>query len=354
MNLQAARVLSVAGLVWAAACAETPMAAGQSTGSAGASQDQVVAEVAGRTITLKDVDARWEEYDAAERARVTQLLYQNRRNMLDQLVGQALIDEAAKAAGATPDAFLAAEIAKRAKPVEDGDIQQFFDENKDRTQGRTLDQLREPIRAYLADMHKAQAQAQVVDELKAKATNVKLMLDPPRYSVALVDHDPVRGDQAAPITIIEFSDYQCPFCGKVTPTLERVRQAYGAKVRIVFKDFPLDSHPLAPKAAEAAHCAGDQGKYWEMHDHMFANQRALDVPSLKATAQTLGLDAAQFGQCLDSGKWAAAVKEDQQLGLKLGVNSTPSLYINGRSLVGAQPFEAFKTIIDEELAFKGK
>jgi protein-disulfide isomerase len=122
----------------------------------------------------------------------------------------------------------------------------------------------------------------------------------------------------------------------------------------VFKDFPLPNHGEAFKAAEAAHCAGDQGKYWEMHDAMFENIRNLFVPALKETARKLGLDGAKFDACLDSGRHAANVRADYQLGEQMGVSSTPTIYINGRALVGAQPFEAFKQIIDEELARAGK
>jgi protein-disulfide isomerase len=129
-----------------------------------------------------------------------------------------------------------------------------------------------------------------------------------------------------------------------------VQQVYGNKVRMVFKDFPLPNHAEAFKASEAAHCAGEQGKYWEMHDAMFANQRALQVPALKQAARALGVDGAKFDECLDSGKHAANVRADYALGEKMGVNSTPTIYINGRPLVGAQPFEQFKLIIDEELA----
>lgn len=129
-----------------------------------------------------------------------------------------------------------------------------------------------------------------------------------------------------------------------------MQQTYGNKVRLVFKDFPLPNHAEAFKASEAAHCAGEQGKYWEMHDAMFANQRALQVPALKQAARALGIDGAKFDECLDSGKHTANVRADYELGEKMGVNSTPTIYINGRPLVGAQPFEQFKLIIDEELA----
>ena len=131
-----------------------------------------------------------------------------------------------------------------------------------------------------------------------------------------------------------------------------IQATYGDKVRIVFKDFPLPNHAQAVKAAEAAHCAGDQNKYWEMHDRMFVMQQALEVPQLKEHAAGLGLDAAKFSQCLDSGKYAEAVNADLQYGTQIGVASTPTVYVNGRAVVGAQPYEAFQSIIDEELARK--
>jgi protein-disulfide isomerase len=314
------------------------------------SPDTVVAEVAGRKITLKELDAKWQELDPAEQARAMQLLYQNRRNVLDQLVGDILIENAAKAAGVSAEQYLEQDSAKRVKPPTDADIQQFFEENKDRAPGRTLEQLKGPIGDFLASQRKQQARAQLVDELMKKGAAVKVSLDPPRRDVELAAHDPVRGPASAPITIIEFSDYQCPYCSRVTPTLDKLRAAYPDKIRFVFKDFPLPNHAQAPKAAEAAHCASDQKKYWEMHDRLFANQQALDVPALKQHATTLGLDQAAFAQCLDSGKFTDAVKADMELGAKLGISSTPTLYVNGRPVIGAQPYEYFVNVVEEELA----
>ena len=334
------------------ACSESSSAAAQSSPSPASNPDQVVAEVAGRKVTLKEVDEKWEQFDAAERARVTQLLYQNRRNMLDQVVGEILIENAAKAASVSTETFVAQDAAKRAVPVTEAEIVQFFEANRERAQGRTLEQLRGQVKDFLESQRTQQARAQLVQELKAKSAGVTVMLDPPRVTVATAAIDPVRGVASAPITIVEFSDYQCPFCARVNPTIEQVRKTYGDKVKIIFKDFPLPNHPQAPKAAEAAHCAGEQDKYWEMHDQMFANQRALNVPELKQYAAALSLDATKFNQCLDSGKHAAVVAAGLAQGEKMGVNSTPTLYINGRALIGAQPFEAFKQIIDEELARK--
>jgi len=341
--------LALLGALAVTACSESSSAAGQLPAPA-SNPDQVVAEVAGRAVTLQEVDAKWEEFDAAERARVTQLLYQNRRNMLDQVVGDILIENAAKAANLSVDDYLSQDAAKRAAPVTEQEVAQFFEANRDRAEGRTLEQLRGQITDFLASQRALQARAQLVEELKGKGAGVRVLLDPPRYTVATAAIDPVRGPADAPVTIIEFSDYQCPFCARVNPTLDQVRKTYGDKVKIIFKDFPLPNHPQAPKASEAAHCAGEQGKYWEMHDHMFANQRALNVPELKQYAGGLGLDTAKFNQCLDSGKHAGLVASGLAQGEKMGVNSTPTLYINGRPLIGAQPFSAFKQIIDEELS----
>jgi protein-disulfide isomerase len=335
-----------------AGCSQEPTASAQAPSVAN-NPDQVVAEVGGKAITLKEVDAKWEEFDAAERARITQAMYQGRKNMLDQIVGDALIANAAKAAGQSPDAFIAADSAKRLPAVSEADISGFYEQNKDRAQGRTLDQLRNEIKSYLEARREQQARAMLIDELRAKnAGSVKVMFDPPRYTVPTTDKDPVRGNAAAPITIVEFSDYQCPYCARVTPTLARVRETYGDKVKIIYKDYPLPNHPQAQKAAEAARCAGEQKKYWEMHDAMFANQQALQVPGLKQTARAIGLDGTAFDQCLDSGKWEATVRQGAELGEKMGVNSTPTLYVNGRPVVGAMPFESFKAIIDEELQKK--
>jgi|SRR5919108_6268907 protein-disulfide isomerase len=190
-----------------AACSETQTAA-QST-AAPQPPDAVVAEIGGRTITLKELDEKWQSVDPGERARVTQMLYQNRRNVLDQMVGDLLIEEAAKAAKVSPEQLLEQETAKRAKPVSDAEVQQFFDANKDRAQGRTIDQLRGPITEYLKGQREGQARAQLIDELKTKKGNaVRVMLDPPRQQVELAAHDPAIGPPTAPVTIIEFSDYQ--------------------------------------------------------------------------------------------------------------------------------------------------
>ena len=234
--------------------------------------DQVVAEVTGK-VTLKEVDDKWEEFDAAERAKVTQTLYQNRRNMLDQLIGDILIEEAAKAAGMSADAYCRGFRPAR-QAGHEADMAQFYDDIKDQAQGRSFEDLRGPMKQRIEDERAQQARAQLVEDLEKKAARQDHARPAALHRRGCARTIRCAAARRAPMTIIEFSDYQCPFCARVNPTLAKVRETYGDKVKIVFKDFPLPNHPQAPKAAEAAHCAAEQGKYWEMHDAMFANQRA--------------------------------------------------------------------------------
>jgi protein-disulfide isomerase len=173
----------------------------------------------------------------------------------------------------------------------------------------------------------------------------------PRFDVSTLDlaGAPTRGPADAPVTIIEFSDFQCPFCGRATSTIENVWKNYGGKVRWVFKHFPLDFHPDAPLAHRAALAAGEQGKFWEMHDAIFANQRAMKRDDLIRHATSLGLDMTRFVSDLDDVRFDRVVKRDTVEGMRAGISGTPTFFINGERLVGAQPFEKFTAIIDREL-----
>jgi protein-disulfide isomerase len=177
----------------------------------------------------------------------------------------------------------------------------------------------------------------------------------PSPTVAVsADDDPVKGDANAPVEIIEFSDFQCPFCSRFfSDTLPQLEREYidTGKVKFVYRDFPLDSiHPQATPAAEAANCAKEQDKFWEYHDKIFQNQAIMSPASYKQWAQELGLNTQQFNSCLDSRKYQEEVRKDFQDGASAGVGGTPTFYVNGVELVGAQPFSAFKSIIDQQLA----
>jgi len=203
---------------------------------------------------------------------------------------------------------------------------------------------------YRAELEQRRAEVELVAELRKAGPRTEMMIDAPRYNVEIAPDDPVLGTASATVTMIEFSDFQCPFCQRVMPTLKQLRDTYGDRVRIVWKDFPLTSiHPQAFKAAEAGQCAREQGKFWEYHDRLFANQQALEPELLKKHAVDTGLDAAKFNACLDTAKYAERVQAQMGVGNQLGVSSTPSVFINGRMVSGAQPYETFTTIIDEEL-----
>lgn len=168
-----------------------------------------------------------------------------------------------------------------------------------------------------------------------------------------MDDDPVKGDPDAPITIIEFSDFECPFCGRFyTGALPQIIENYidTGKAKLVYRDYPLSFHPNANKAAEAAECADEQGKFWEMHDKIFENQGSLSTANFKAWAADLGLDTDAFNSCLDNGDMADEVAKDLSDGQAAGVSGTPTFFVNGVKLVGAQPYANFKQVIDAELA----
>jgi hypothetical protein len=188
--------------------APAQQAATQSQPSTPQTADAVVAEIGGRKITMKELDDRWQSMDPAERSRITQLLYQNRRNVLDQMMGDLLIEQAAKTAGVPVQKFTEDETAKRLKPVTEADVRQFYEDNKDRAQGRSLEQLSDQIRSFLTGNSQQQARAILVDDLKKKADATRILLEPPRIAVEISDDDPSVGPATAPVTIVEFSDYQ--------------------------------------------------------------------------------------------------------------------------------------------------
>lgn len=196
-----------------------------------------------------------------------------------------------------------------------------------------------------------------VADLKAQLAAHQAESDAPRqvtrYDVP-VDDDPVLGPENAPITIIEFSDFQCPYCQRWhVQVWPKIQTAYGDKVRLVYRDFPLYSiHPEAAPAAEAANCAHEQGKFWEFHDLLFSGGQALGRETYLAYAKRLSLNLDQFTTCLDERRYQAEVESDYAYAADLGINSTPTFFINGIALLGAQPFEVFKQVIDLELAGK--
>jgi protein-disulfide isomerase len=179
------------------------------------------------------------------------------------------------------------------------------------------------------------------------------VLEPPRQNVAEAN-SPAKGPSGAPIEMIEFSDFQCPFCLRANPTVGQVLSTYGDRIRFVYRHFPLPGHPNARPAAEASACAAEQSQFWPYHDRLFSNPNRLAGSDLKQAAADLGLDTAAFNACVDSRKYKAQVDADIKAGNEVGVDGTPAFFINGRMVSGAQPFSLFKRIIDEELQLKQK
>jgi len=232
----------------------------------------------------------------------------------------------------------------------DAEITAWYQANQARVQGASLDQVRTPIRNLLIQQRMEDAREQYLATLKKKIP-VSVTLEPVREKVADAGF-PSLGPASAPVVMIEFSDFQCPFCQRAEPTVEQVLKTYGNKIRLVYRHYPLPNHPNARPAAEAAACAEQQGRFWEYHQELFANSSRLSNDDLKAHAARAGLDQNRFAECFDGHRMKARVDADVQDGEQAGVSGTPAFFINGRPLDGAQPFSAFKQIIDEELARK--
>ena len=303
----------------------------------------VAATVAGTSIGLAEVDGLVRPQLMDLRAREHQL----RSQALDALITRTLIETEAAARGTTPEALDRAEVAAKVS-VTDAELKSVYAANKARFGNKGEAEALEQVRSAVTQQRQTERRNAFARELRAKY-DVKVLLEPYRVPVELAGA-PVRGNPKAPVTIVEFSDFQCPFCVRARPTVSRVREVYGERVRFAFRHYPLDFHPQAQKAGEAAACAGEQDRFWQMHDRLWENSSKLQVPELKAHAQALGLDASGFASCLDSGRYAARVERDMAAGQSYGVSGTPAFFVNGRPLIGAQPFEAFQQVIDDELA----
>lgn len=312
--------------------------------------NEVVATVGSASITLAEVDDKALEQTAPAGVKLSQALYDARRAALDDLIAARLIDDAAKVQGVDRSALIEKEITAKLAPVSDAEIAAWYQANQSRVQGASLDQVRQPIRSYLTQQRMQDVREQYLNTLKQK-TPVRMMLEPPRQNVSAAN-SPSKGSANAPIELIEFSDFQCPFCQRANPTVDQVLKTYGDRIRFVYRHYPLPNHPNARPAAEAAACAAEQGKFWPYHDRLFASTSKLGDADLKQQAAELGMNTSQFNSCVDSHKFKPQVDADIKAGEEAGVNGTPAFFINGRAISGAQPFDVFKKIIDEELELK--
>lgn len=304
-------------------------------------ESQVVVAMIGKdAITMADLDK------AAGRE-----IFELRERTLDNMISERVVKAVAAKSGMSEDDFLKKQVEAKVPTVSVEEAKKFFEENKARLPpqlaGQEFDKVQDTIVQGVTSQRRREAMGSIIEDIKSQA-GVKVMLHAPKVQVAA--EGPAKGPKTAKVTIVEFSDFQCPYCSRGKKVMEEVVAKYGDKVRLVFRDFPLDFHDKAQKAAEAGQCANDQGKFWAMHDWMFDNQQSLDIPALKGAAKTMGMDSTAFDSCLDSGKHAALIKKNTKDGQEAGVRGTPAFFVNGVFLSGALPFEKFKTEIDRALA----
>ncbi len=301
------------------------------------------ATVDGQTIALADVDERirrdlFEEAFGKDASR----LYTARRETVGELIDEQLLAAKAAATGQTSEAWL--EDAVRAlPPISDAEITQLFEENRERLPASaTIEAYEDQLRAYLG-LGRIQ---QVLAGLREEAA---ISISLPRQRTRVAATGPSLGPEGAPITIVEFSDFQCPFCARVVPTVKALHERYPDEVRIVYRHLPLEFHAQAKPAAIASVCADAQGSFWAYHDRLFENPKALERDDLIAHANEVGLDAGAFTTCLDDPASAEVVEVDARAAAEVGATGTPTFFVNGVKLTGAQPVERFAALIDDEL-----
>jgi protein-disulfide isomerase len=274
--------------------------------------------------------------------------YQIKKKALENLISQKVLDAEAKKKGLTADKLLEQEVDSKVPEPTDVEINAVYAVEKDQL-NRPLEEVKPQLQQNLKRAKIQIARQEYSAHLREQA-KIAVLLSPPRVQVTF-DPKRVKGNPKARVVIVEFSDFQCPYCGQVEATLKSVLAKHEGTVALAFRDMPISQiHPFAQGAAEAARCAGEQGKFWEYHDLLFADQGALDRSGLIAKAAKLQLDPQQFETCISSEKYKSQVQQDNQEGMRAGVSGTPGFFINGVFISGAQPEAAFDKIIEEQLA----
>jgi protein-disulfide isomerase len=310
--------------------------------------ETIVAVVDGEAIQLSQVEEYSRTKDPKKLFQLNQQLFEMRESMLGLMLGERLLKLEAEKANLTVDELL--EQRLKFEPVTDAEVQEVID----RQPAGVIDLavVTPLIRQYLEERRREQARARYVAELIAKAKKgpkpLVIYLKPPRQAIPIASSDPVKG--TGTIELVEFSDFQCPFCQRVQPVLREVLAKFDGKVKHVWKDYPLPVHQFAATAAAAARCAQEQGQFWEYHDLLFANQQALTSEDLKEHASTLRLDPRAFKTCLETGKYRHQISAALKTASEYVVPATPTVFINGRMVMGVAPVELYTRIINEELA----
>jgi protein-disulfide isomerase len=280
-----------------------------------------------------------------------QQLYQLERQKLDEHIGAMLVTDEARKRGVSVATLLEQEVNSKVQAPSEEEIRSLYEKNKERIPVE-FEKVRDQIRNYLHEQKITERKIEYFKTLRING-NVATYLKPPELvRVELsVNGAPSKGSETAQVTIVKFEDFQCPYCKEVQANYQEVLKRYDGKVRLVHKDLPLDQiHPQARQAAEAARCADDEGRFWEYHDKLYASSPNAAPEDLKSYAKDLGLKQDLFNKCLTSGKYKETIQKDVIEGARLGLTGTPTFFINGRELSGAQSVEVISQIIDEELS----
>jgi len=310
-------------------------------------EDPVVASIGDELIT----ESQLEELVGTSLVSLRQQIYDTRVAKLEEEIYRRLLQRAAAEDGVTEAEYLKMNVDDKVGEPDEGEVVRLMSQFRARLSEDDA-QARAQVVQALKDREKQFLSEELRKELFAEA-GVKILLDPPRVEITVAEGTPSRGTADAPVVLIEYTDYQCPYCTRIQPTLDELVKRYEGKLLHVFKNLPLPMHAEAPLAAEAALCAQDQGKFWELHDWLFVNQRSLSRESIIAAAGELGVDTGVFAACIDQGKYSVRVKAEMAEANSYGITGTPGFLINGRVITGARPIEMFEEIIDDELERKG-
>ena len=276
--------------------------------------------------------------------------YELRMDRMHKLLEEKLIGAEAKKAGISVDDYISKKVVKGGLKISDSEYKKFV-KDKHIPESQINPQIKERIFSYL-QMQKRQDAVQAYVAKLSKSIAVEVYFRKPRMQVNVeIGQAPTTGNAKAPVTIVEFSDFQCPFCSRGADTVNEVKKRYGSKVNIAFRHFPLPMHKEARGASEASMCVNEQGsaKFWKYHDKLFKNPDKLDMASLERYAKDTGADLKKYKECMDAKKYKDHVQKDLEYGEKIGVKSTPTFFINGQILSGALPIDAFAELIDDEL-----
>jgi protein-disulfide isomerase len=305
----------------------------------GQNDSAVVAEIAGRKVTANEL----QEKQAGKLLQAQYKYYLAERDALEQFIDDQLLEMQAKKESVTLDELFKRHISVHVQEPTEDQLRFYYegvqtDEPYVKARSNIIDtvhqlRMKKARDAYIAELR---AEYGVVIELSQPVAHVE------------AGNAPRLGPENAPVQIIEFADYECPYCQEVNEDLNRLREQFPNQVSLVYKDFPLPMHPLAAKAAQAARCAGAQGKFWEYHDSLFQTKK-IQMSQLKEEARALKLDTARFDQCLDNGEQSAPVKKDSQEGQRLGLQGTPSFFINGHFMSGAIGYTKLRETVMQEL-----